>query len=607
MRKHRYIFKNLLFLLIPLLVPILILGSLAILITQHYVKDEINKKNVNLLIQTRDNLELILNEMDTLSLNFQNESITLKLKEILNTNAYTYDQMMALNIIRSFTSSPAYSRPFIHSIYVYYNNPNQRFITSTEGLVTLDHFYDHNWYDSYTKDHPSDSWLELRHIDQYSIGKTPVVSIFRKIPTSSTSANSGVIVMNILPGEIQKMLAKQVSQDQLIMVVNNDGKVLFQSDTQTNLSKQIDLQEIALIPEEIATITINQQKYTVTHIQSGRPGLMYISLIPQDILYRIPILLSKVTIVLLIISLFFGVMITFLITRKNNTRLKNILTIIKSAEKGKPMPEVVPSLVNDEYDFILQNIIKTFIEQSYLKIQLSERTYRLRFMEMLALQSQINPHFLYNTLENIYWKTISISGKPNEASTMIEHLGDILKYALDDPSNQMVSLQTETEYVKTYLEIQKIRYAGKFAVIWDMDEGTQAASVPKLLLQPLIENSIYHGIKEKQGKSSIKIKTRHKNSMITICIIDSGIGMTHERKKELYSILEKDLPENQQTNPEPFATPTGNIGLFNTNKRLKLTYGEQYGLRILSKLGWGTAVQMQIPIIGPAKADKFVS
>jgi two-component system, sensor histidine kinase YesM len=422
-----------------------------------------------------------------------------------------------------------------------------------------------------------------------------------------SSDNRGVIVMNILTGSIQKMLSQQVSHNQIVLVVDDKGQVLIQANMPPTFTKQINLRKIAGTRKQITTVSINQQKYTVAHIQSRKPGLTYISLIPQSVLFQVPIVLSKITIVLLVISFLIGLLITYLITKKNYTSLKNIVSIIKSAEQGKPLPDVSPFRVLDEYDFILQNIIQTFIEQSYLKIQLSERNYRLRFMEMLALQSQINPHFLYNTLENIYWKTVAISGRPNEASTMIEHLGDILRYALDEPQKQTVLLDTEFQYIETYLEIQKSRYVGKFDVIWAISERTKTVSVPKLLIQPLIENSIYHGIKEKQGKCAIKIKTSHTSSMITIHIIDTGIGMIQERKYELESMLINEHGENQPKDSSSNDS-AGHIGLFNTNKRLKLSYGEEYGLRILSKYGWGTSVQIRIPIVESASTEKrFVS
>ncbi|WP_090788912.1 histidine kinase [Paenibacillus sp. GP183] len=589
-------FRNLVFFLIPLLVPILILGSLSILITQHYVKEDINQKNMRLLMQTRDNLELILNEIDTLTLTFQtSNSIAVRLKEILNTQTFTYDQTTALDLLSNFASAPAYARPYIDSIYVYYNNPFNKSLTSTEGLVTLDKFYDRGWYDSYLKGNTADSWLEQRSINRYGIQNKRVVSVYRKLYTAGSSKASGIIVLNILPEYIENMLGELVSKEQSVIIANNSLQVLFQTKMPDGSSEQFDLQKIISSSDQVSSVRMGNQTFTLTHLQSGIQKLHYISLIPQGVLYQIPIQLSQITIALLIISLLIGVAITYWFTRKNYNNLKNIVTIIKSVEQGKPLP-VAPVKVIDEYGYILQNIIKAFIEQSFLKVQLSERSYRLRYMEMLALQSQINPHFLYNTLEIIYWKTVAISGRPNEASTMIEHLGDILKYALSSPQNKMVILQKELQHTQIYVEIQKIRYKDKFEVIWEVEGNLQRYFVPKLLLQPLIENSIYHGVREKPGKCCIKVSIRRLPSMISIHVIDNGVGMSSERLHEVISLMARDDFTNQGTTVESAKDISGNIGLYNTNKRLVLSYGELFKLRIVSKPGWGTSVQIRIPI-----------
>jgi two-component system sensor histidine kinase YesM len=274
--------------------------------------------------------------------------------------------------------------------------------------------------------------------------------------------------------------------------------------------------------------------------------------------------------------------LTFFLTKRNYNNLLSIITTFESAENGEPLP-ALPSRVNDEYSFILQNVIKTFIEQSYLKVQLSEKKYRLKTMEFVALQSQINPHFLFNTLKTIFWKSISLTGDQNEVSNMIEHLSDILHYSLGN-YEKTVTLAEEIKSVQSYIEIQKVRYKDKFRVIWQYDDALTKYSVLKLLLQPLIENCIYHGIKEKEGFSYIKIKMALVKSNILITIIDNGLGI----KPDTLSEIRKKLSEDGEY--------TEHIGLSNTNKRLKLTYGDEYGIVIRSKYGLGTVIYITIPV-----------
>lgn len=204
-------------------------------------------------------------------------------------------------------------------------------------------------------------------------------------------------------------------------------------------------------------------------------------------------------------------------------------------------------------------------------------------MELIALQSQINPHFLYNTLHTIYWEVIKATGNNSKPIRMIENLSSILDYSLTTPCGK-VSVGDEIRYTKTYLYIQMIRYGDKFDVIWDYKENVKPVSTIKLLIQPLVENCISHGINNKEGKGKIKIKISRKDNLLTLIIIDSGMGITTENLKEIKDKLNLGVDNSNH------------IGLFNTNKRLKLTYGDNYGLRINSKLGLGTVISIKIPI-----------
>jgi two-component system sensor histidine kinase YesM len=154
-----------------------------------------------------------------------------------------------------------------------------------------------------------------------------------------------------------------------------------------------------------------------------------------------------------------------------------------------------------------------------------------------------------------------------------------------DGSGSLVTLKTEIAVTLNYIEIQMIRYKEKFHVIWEYEEEIVKYNVLKLIFQPLIENSLYHGIKEKEGKCCIKIRISVKKSQLHIVVIDNGIGIMPERLVEVRKLLESNNLDHLR-----------NIGLLNTQKRLKLTYGENYGIHLRSKFGWGTAVYITIPI-----------
>jgi len=579
--KKKFFLKNLIVFLIPLLLSLLILGSLSIIITQSFVKQEISKNNINLLKQTKENMEFILSEIDSLSLNFNtNATIINVLSRILKNRALTQEDILSFNIIKNFLDTPANSKSYIHSIYIYMNNDNGYFISTTEGLVKLNDFYDTSWYETYLKYKGGKTlWIESKTIKQYkSIENTDrIITIYKEL-----WMGNGVIVLNISALYLQNLLNNLTTfKDQSILVFDKENNIVFKNKNLEYLEK-IDIQKINSEPKLFFTITIDKNKYTVSKLHSNSFEWEYLSIVPNQTLYNIPIKLSIATFILLFISLILSVILSYFFTNKNYKQLENVFSIIESAEAGRPLPPL-PERIKDEYSFIIHNILKTFIEQNYLKVQLSERKYKHQVMELLALQSQVNPHFLFNTLKTIYWKSCNFTGKPNEISDMVENLENILYYSLNNPVKS-VTVEEEVKNTMSYIEIQKVRYKDKFDVKWEFSDEVKNLEVVKLLLQPLIENSIYHGIKEKEGKSYIKIRFDNTDDQLRISVIDNGLGISHDKLIQIRRNLneEGDFSEH--------------IGLFNTNKRLKLAYGEQYGISIRSKPGSGTVIYIRIPL-----------
>ena len=579
--KRKFFLKNLVLFLIPLLIPLLILGSLSITISQHYIKDDINKNNLNLLKQTRENVELVLNELDPLSLIFDNNAgVYIMMDSILKNDALTSEEVSSMKILNGFLNAPQNARPYIHSIYIHFDSIENKFYSSSDGVSMISSYIDSSWYDSYKHQHPDKRvWAESRYIKQYSFEQNPqrIVTIYRRI-----EARQGVIVLNIVPRYIENIFNNLVTlPEQSLMVLNENGQIIFTNNRADHV-RDLDLSAINRSKDSFVTLSSSGESYTVSQVHSSRYGWKYVSIIPQSALYQVPIKLSEVTFVLLVLSFILGLALTYYLTRRNHGQISNIISIIDSAESGKPLPPL-PDRIRNEYGYIIHNILKTFIEQSYLKVSLSERKYKMKTMELTALQSQINPHFLFNTLKTIYWKSFGLTGRQNEVSEMIENLSDILNYSLGSPE-KTVKLEKEIRTTQSYIDIQKVRYKDKFDVLWEYDREVEQVEVIKLILQPLIENSIYHGIKEKDGCSLIKIKISRIPGFIIIGVIDSGLGIHKDTLKKIRERLKEEGEYSEH------------IGLFNTNKRLKLTYGEEYGLSIRSKYGAGTAVYMKIPL-----------
>ena len=211
----------------------------------------------------------------------------------------------------------------------------------------------------------------------------------------------------------------------------------------------------------------------------------------------------------------------------------------------------------------------------------------LRRAELELLQSQINPHFLYNTLDTIVW--LAEAGDQARVVSMVGSLSKFFRASLGQGKDQ-VTIKDELDHVRSYLEIQQVRYQDILDYSIDVPEELYDSPVPKITLQPLVENALYHGIKNKRGKGNISITGKSENGCIYIYIEDNGMGMTPER---LERVSEK------MNDPGVFETAEdkGDVfGLSNVNERIKLIFGSRYGIHIDSVYGEGTTVTILLPL-----------
>lgn len=212
-----------------------------------------------------------------------------------------------------------------------------------------------------------------------------------------------------------------------------------------------------------------------------------------------------------------------------------------------------------------------------------------RKSELKALQAQINPHFLYNSLDSIIW--MSEAGENDEVVEMTSALARLLRQSISNDQEE-VELEKEIEYVKNYLTIQKMRYKDKLEFFIYVDPRVAHVPIIKLVLQPLVENAIYHGIKYKETKGNLKIYARPVDGRVEIVVADDGIGMDEDVMEHIFDEHRKEQKRN-------------GVGVPNVQKRLKLQYGSEYGIRYESVKGAGTKAVITIPVDGGRTDEKM--
>lgn len=240
---------------------------------------------------------------------------------------------------------------------------------------------------------------------------------------------------------------------------------------------------------------------------------------------------------------------------------------------------------------VLNDSLNTMIDKiNELLEQVKTEQGRLRKAEFELLQSQINPHFLYNTLDTIVW--LAEAGEQKKVVDMVGSLSDFFRTSLNQ-GKDMVSVKEELQHSRSYLEIQQVRYQDILQYEIQVPEPLFCYLIPKITIQPLVENALYHGIKNKRGIGKIMITGKREKDYFVLIVEDNGAGMSRERLEA----VRKGMNQKSQTEKDIYA-------LYNVNERIRLNFGQKYGLSIDSILGEGTTVQVMLPFTYQERENK---
>lgn len=311
--------------------------------------------------------------------------------------------------------------------------------------------------------------------------------------------------------------------------------------------------------------------------------------------------MSKIRQVIVISTLLLSaacLVIVALLSRQLTSSLQRLAMQMNRMRNGEldaryyyPYKDEVGSLARS-FNYMADQVEKAMKKQEeYIQILKEERDFveqvqkQKRKAELRALQAQINPHFLYNTLNTITW--MASDRGMNEISTLSSTLGRFFRISLSRGA-EVITIREELEHVKSYLTIQAIRYAEVMEYELHIPEELTRYTILKLVLQPLVENSIYHGIKKKEGKGHIWIRAEKKQApdgrmWIQFAVEDDGAGIAPDKLERINTWLEEGITDHRD-----------GYGIFNVNERIKLYYGEQYGLSYESLEGKGTRAILTI-------------
>ncbi len=580
---RHFFYRELSFMLLCSIVPLLLISALFIVLSTKNITKSNDENAQAHLVQVGDQMDMIVSELDSLNITFSvnNEILTAMTRSmILNKGSWlnTLD-----NISINYLTPCVASRSYIHSLYLYLENENGLFLSDAVGAAHLDTYFDTAWFETY-RQHQNDKYniySELRSFRQYAFEKkdTWVITLYRPL-----FLRNGVVVLNLYKDYFDQQLAEQsVSTSQVLLVCNTDGEVLMQSKENFNLDDET-LDDICTCDAtKLTDYSANGVRYHIVRAEAEKTSWIYLSITLFQDLYSPLYSMVKIGSVATVALFIFCVLLSIRHANHSVTDIQQILQILNATEKHTRLPETITAKRNDIYSYILHVIVHNFAEQNNLRYQLQQKKYAARELELVALRAQINPHFLFNTLKTICWMSIEQNNGQNEVSHMIEDMTEILEYSMDS-SDEMVPLSVEVHNTRAYLHIQSERYKDRFSIAWHCTPGVEDYYTIKLIIQPLIENSIQHGIRWEETENRplhIDISIWEETNDIHIQVRDDGRGISPDQLEIIRRRLDAQTDE-------------GHIGLYSCNRRLCLTFGEEYRLRIDSGEGY-TVVSLRLP------------
>lgn len=430
---------------------------------------------------------------------------------------------------------------------------------------------------------------------------TMTLTIARKIRGMKSFSPNGILIIQINASELGVLWKEaNLGNEGFFMIADRDGKVIYHPDSKFigNTLKEVGRQKIAQFNHGTFFDEWNNESTFFHFLTSEYTGWKLIGAVPESQLLA-PISGVRLTgIISAIVVTIIALMISLNFISQIMKPIRLLERTMKTVEQGKW--KKVPNLSrNDEISSLLRSYntmvdrLSTLVDQVYIaelknkqvKIELQERELEKQKIEIQALQSQINPHFLYNTLETM--NAYGVINEVKEISEMSEALASMFRYSVRNL--ELVTLADEIVHVKSYLTIHDHRVKKPINLVVDIDPLLYGAPMAKLSLQPLVENAIQHGYRKGMKEIVITIRTTIHGSCLHVSVIDNGKGITNERLVEIQKAMKPD-----RKNKLELRSDLG-IGVTNVNRRIQLLFGDQYGLDLKSKVNEGTMVSIVLP------------
>ncbi|MBP1991467.1 cache domain-containing sensor histidine kinase [Paenibacillus eucommiae] len=582
---------SLMFLFISILIMI-VSSVLVYLQVLDILKSRSEQSTVQLFRHVERGITSFRNEAEQVSVSLLMEPI---IREVLEQRGSKVDHLFLTLELRELFKQTMAKYTYFDSIYLFTEEGEMVGVTNSRGYsltTTKNHpFYKTSIYrasaSQYTQVHWYGGQRQADFMEDPQVTERALVpdllTFARYVKVLNNEDRSGILVFNIKEKELASVYQDlSDSEEMRTYIVDQEGTII------SALNKaDLGQQGETINSEGDAYGSFSQwgeKPQQVVYYRLPSNNWMLIKEIPMVLFNKDVMKLQQILLIVFVISLLLIVFLTLYWTNLILYPLKELAEKMQSLERGK-LGVLIQRFPANEIGLLGRHFNRMSLSIAELIEQNEKTEGKKRQSEVKALQAQITPHFLHNTLNSIKWMAI-VSNSRNIADS-ITTLGKMLHLFYKDTS-LFCSVKDEIEYIVHYVKMMNMRYGEGIKLQIECPESLQGASMLKLILQPIVENAFLHGFEQKHYKGLIQISVHDEGGHLMIQVTDDGSGMTEERLEQIRSNMNAVSSE---------LTPVNSIGISNTHTRIQLHYGSEYGLTLQSEHGTGTVATLHIPKI----------
>lgn len=575
-------------------IPLVILGLLSYRISSRTIMNISTDSNRLVLQQVNTNIEAHIQEIERISRgvysNSEAQEALSALKESDEGDRFSQINTALKNLLYSMLSM----RNDFTGIYIFPDSGKSTFYVRKGYALREEYSVEAEaWYDEVLQSR-GEPFIIGSHVEPQPIRDPEMVfSLVRRIRSTRTGEGLGIMIMNIRNEVINDVCRDANFQEgSTILLFDQEGNISYHNDISLIGSSISDIPSLADADFKTAgTLDYMGRRSRVIREYDASTGFTAVSIIPLRSLYRSSYLIGRTSFVIISIGILLSLIVAGYLASHIIRPMDRLQEQMKKVEEGD-FSVTVENTRKDEVGDLSRSFgfmigkINELIDTVY-KIRIRNQEIRLE-----VLQGKINPHFLYNTLDVM--RGIALKHRAMEIIEIIESLAHIFKYSLGK-TGDLVSLEEELHYAEHYMRVQSHRFGKRLKSSFEVEDELKQVSTVRFILQPILENSIIHGLEEEERIFLIRLRARRRDGDVILTVADNGRGI----EKKRLEIISEAIRQGASSYPEDVPVRTG-IGLLNIQSRISLTFGPHYGLTIRNGEENGTVTEVSFPMKGSA-------